>query len=64
MLHIVVSEEIFEHNGSIPDYCPRVDVDEPLGSNIFRIINMQPNYQFSLNEILTVSPFKGICDLF
>ena len=55
MLHInlaligqPVSEEMmFEYYGYIHVYCPGVGADEPLGSNFFRIINIQSYCPFS-----------------
>ena len=37
----VSEEKMFEYYGNIHVYCPGVGADEPLGSNFFRIINIQ-----------------------
>ena len=36
-----ILEMIFEYHCDIHVYCPGVGSDQPLGSNLFRIINLQ-----------------------
>ena len=37
---------MFEYNGNIHVYCPGVGAYEPMGSILFRIINIQPYCPF------------------
>ena len=46
---------MFEYYSNIHALCPRVGADETLGSNFFRIINIQ---SFTLNDILKVFPIQ------
>ena len=62
-LDFIGQEKIFEYNGNIHIYCPRVGAGQPLGSNFFQknksSVHLLFSFKFfSSNDILTNFPIQ------